>query len=133
MRPVSLLVAILVGCSGAVTPSAPPTVTIAAPQPAPEPEATEPPPAPVVNVPKRPNPTVAAGDVIGVPECDAYLARFAICLSKMPPPTHEAVKEALARTRQAWAQAAATPVNRAGLATGCRAALDALAQNPLCR
>ena len=116
----------LVGCSSASSLEAPPTVTIEASQPAPDPEA----PAPVASVPKRPKP---AADTIGVPECDAYLTRFATCLSKMPPSAREAVKAAMAQTRRAYAQAAATPAGRAGLVPGCRTALDALAQNPFCR
>jgi len=131
VRPVPILVAALVGCSGASAPSATPTVIIEAPAPAPE--ATEPPPAHVTSVPTRPKPAVEAEGVIGVPECDEYLTRFAACLKKMPPQTHGAVKHALDQTRQAWARLAANPEAHTGLATGCRAALDAFAENPMCR
>jgi hypothetical protein len=132
VRPVSILVAVLVGCSGATTPPAP-VVTIAAPPRAPEPEATEVPSAPVAKVQKRPKAAVNADGAIGVPECDEYLATFATCVGKMPPQAQDAVKEALTQMRQAWVQAAATPEGRTALATGCRAALDALTTNPACQ
>jgi hypothetical protein len=108
-------------------------VTIVAPPNAPESEATEVRPAPVAKVPKRPKPAVSAEGAVGMPECDEYLARFATCLSTMPPQAQDAAKEALAQMRQAWAQAAATPEGRTGLAAGCRAALDALTTTPTCQ
>jgi hypothetical protein len=132
VRPGPIFVAVLVGCSGASTPPAA-TVTIAAPPQAPEPEATEVPPAPAAKVPERPKPAVSADGAVGVPECDEFLAKFATCLGKMPPQAQDAAKEALAQMRQAWAQAAATPEGRTGLATGCRAALDALTTTPACQ
>jgi hypothetical protein len=132
VRLVPILIAVLVGCSGGTVPPAP-TVTIAAPPTAPEPEATEALPAPVAKAPQRPKPAVSADGAVGVPECDEYLAKFATCLGKMPPQAQDAAKEALARMRQAWAQAAANPEGRTGLATGCRAALDVLTTNPACQ
>jgi hypothetical protein len=87
----------------------------------------------MAKAPKRPKPAISADGAVGVPECDEYLARFAVCLGKMPPQAQEAVGGALAQMRQAWAQAAATPEGRAGLAAGCRAALDGLATNPACQ
>jgi hypothetical protein len=87
----------------------------------------------VARAPKRPKPAAGAGGAIGVPECDEYLDRFAACLAKMPPPAQDAVLEGLVAMRRAWAEAATTPEGRTGLATGCRAALDALTSNPACK
>jgi hypothetical protein len=69
--------------------------------------------------------TTAAGDKIGVPECDDFIAKYEACVnSKVPESARSMVKANLDSMRNAWKQAAATPQGKAGLATGCKQALD---------
>jgi hypothetical protein len=59
-----------------------------------------------------------------VPECDEYITKVEACLAKVPAAGQAAVKSSMDTMRTAWKQAAATPQGKAGLATGCKAALD---------
>jgi hypothetical protein len=69
--------------------------------------------------------TTAAGDKIGVPECDDFIAKYEACVnSKVPESARSMVKANLDAMRNAWKQAAATPQGKAGLAVGCKQALD---------
>lgn len=68
--------------------------------------------------------TASTGDKIGVPECDEYIAKVETCLGKVPAAGQPAVKSSLDAMRKSWKEAAATPQGKAGLATGCKAALD---------
>ncbi|HKC13892.1 MAG TPA: hypothetical protein VKI41_17845 [Vicinamibacteria bacterium] len=69
-------------------------------------------------------PAAAAGD-IGVPECDDYIKKYQACIDGKVPETGRAtVRQAFDQTKAAWKQAAATPQGKAGLATGCKMALD---------
>jgi hypothetical protein len=68
--------------------------------------------------------TAAAGEKIGVPECDEYITKVEACLAKVPPAGQAAVKSSMDTMRTAWKQAAATSQGKAGLAAGCKAALD---------
>ena len=71
------------------------------------------------------NTSVASGDKIGVPECDDFIAKYEACVnSKVPETARSMVKANLDNMRKAWKDAAATPQGKAGLATGCKAALD---------
>ncbi len=75
----------------------------------------------------------ASGDKIGVQECDDYMAKMKACMDKMPAAAKGAQEQAFKTTTDAWKQAASTPAGKDGLKTGCKAALDALAQNPMCK
>jgi hypothetical protein len=75
----------------------------------------------------------AAGDSVGVAECDEYLTKMEACLGKMPAEAKAAQEQAFKQSREAWKQAAATPQGKEGLKTTCKASLDALAQNPMCK
>ena len=69
--------------------------------------------------------TTASGDKIGVPECDDFIAKYEACVnSKVPESARSMVKANLDSMRNAWKQAAATPQGKAGLATGCKQALE---------
>ncbi len=71
----------------------------------------------------------AAGDSVGVAECDQYLAAYESCLNeKVPAAARDMMKSSFETTRASWRQAAATPEGRAGLATACKAARDAARQ-----
>jgi len=73
------------------------------------------------------------GGDIGVAECDDYLKKMNDCLGKMPAEAKAAQEQAFKASKDAWKAAAATPQGKEGLKTGCKAALDALAQNPMCK
>jgi hypothetical protein len=61
----------------------------------------------------------------GVPECDDYLTKYDACItSKVPEAARAMVRQQLDATKAQWQQAASTPEGKAGLATGCKMALD---------
>ena len=65
-----------------------------------------------------------SGEKIGVPECDEYIAKVEACLAKVPAAGQPAVKSSLDAMRKSWRDAAATPQGKAGLAVGCKQALE---------
>ena len=75
----------------------------------------------------------SAGGDIGVPECDDYLKKMEACLGKMPAEARSASENAFKQSKDAWKQAAATEAGKSALKQGCQSALDALAQNPMCK
>jgi hypothetical protein len=77
--------------------------------------------------------TGSAAGAIGVAECDEYIKKFDACLAKMPAAAKPAQEQASKQLRDGWKAAAATPQGKEGLKTGCKAALDSLAQNPMCK
>ena len=71
------------------------------------------------------NTSTASGDKVGVPECDDFIAKYEACInSKVPESARSMVKANLDSMRKAWKDAAATPQGKAGLAQGCKQALD---------
>jgi hypothetical protein len=69
----------------------------------------------------------AAGDKIGVPECDEYIDNYMKCIDeKLPDAVKETSKKALETSREAWKKAAATPAGKEGLAQACKTAADAV-------
>jgi hypothetical protein len=69
--------------------------------------------------------TTAAGDKIGVAECDDFIQKYEACVnSKVPETSRSMVKANLDSMRAAWKKAAETPQGKAGLAQGCKLALD---------
>lgn len=68
--------------------------------------------------------TTASGDKIGVAECDEYIEKLEACLTSAPEASRAMVKSNLDMMRKSWKDAAATPQGKAGLQTGCKAALD---------
>ena len=75
----------------------------------------------------------ASGDKIGVAECDDYITKYTACIGKMPAAAKTASESSMKQMHDAWKAAAATPAGKDGLKTGCKAALDGLAQNPMCK
>ena len=70
--------------------------------------------------------TTAAGDKIGVPECDDYIAKYEACITgKVPEMARGALDSALKTARDNWRKAAATPEGKAGLAAACKQATEA--------
>ena len=68
--------------------------------------------------------TSTGGEKVGVPECDEYIAKVEACLAKVPAAGQPAVKTSLDAMRKSWRDAAATPQGKAGLAAGCKQALE---------
>jgi hypothetical protein len=75
----------------------------------------------------------ASGDSVGVAECDDYLKKMEACIGKMPAEAKAAQEQGFKASRDAWKQAAATPQGKEGLKATCKASLDALAANPMCK
>jgi hypothetical protein len=68
------------------------------------------------------------GDKIGIPECDEYIEKYTKCIQdKMPEASRQQMKDAMDQSVKAWKEAAAGPA-KDGLATSCKAALDAAKQ-----
>ena len=69
--------------------------------------------------------TTVSGDKIGVAECDEFIQKYEACVnSKVPETARSMVKANLDPMRNAWKKAAETPQGKAGLAQGCKTALD---------
>src|SRR5580693_5121064 len=75
----------------------------------------------------------AAGDKIGVAECDEYVTKYEGCIKKAGGPAAAAAQEAFKAQRDAFKQSAATPEGKAALKTSCKSMLDGLASNPMCK
>jgi hypothetical protein len=75
----------------------------------------------------------AAGGSIGVAECDEYIKKYSACIEKMPAAAKPTAEQGFKAQQDAWKAAAATPQGKAALKTGCKATLDAVASNPLCK
>jgi hypothetical protein len=69
--------------------------------------------------------SAAAGDKIGVAECDEYLTKYEKCLKdKVPAMARGSLEQGMEQMRDAWKQAAQNEAAKAGLATGCKQALE---------
>jgi hypothetical protein len=128
-----VLVASLVvaSCGADVRPAA--TVTIPAAAPPSSLAASEPTPASARPAPTPRKPKVEKVEGVGVPECDAYLVRLGECMANANPAAREAWEKTTGSLMESWRQAAASPEARTALAEGCRAAIDALAANSMCK
>ncbi|HEY1403380.1 MAG TPA: hypothetical protein VGB05_04580 [Pyrinomonadaceae bacterium] len=74
--------------------------------------------------------TAAAGDRIGVPECDDYIAKYEACVSgKVPAAARAQYESSLAQMRSSWRDLAANPQTRAGLAQACKTATETARQS----
>ena len=70
--------------------------------------------------------TASAGDKIGVPECDDYLAKYESCVNgKVPAAARAQYESTLAQTRKSWRDLAANPQTKASLAQACKSATEA--------
>ena len=69
--------------------------------------------------------TPAAGDKIGVPECDDYLAKYETCITgKVPEAARAQYKATMESTRKSWRDLAANPQTKASLAQACKLATE---------
>lgn len=72
-----------------------------------------------------------AGDTVGVPECDEYIAKYEACLTKIAekaPQVQTAMKTAFEQQRSAFKQAAANPTSKATLPATCKQAIESVKQ-----
>lgn len=75
----------------------------------------------------------ASGDKIGVAECDEYIAKYPACIAKMPEVGRAAAEQGFKNQKDAWRKQAANPQTKDALQPGCKAALEALSRNALCK
>lgn len=74
--------------------------------------------------------TAGAGDKIGVPECDDYIAKYEACVSgKVPAAARAQYESSLAQMRKSWRDLAANPQTRGGLAQACKTATETARQS----
>ena len=72
--------------------------------------------------------TVAAAE-IGIPECDDYLLKYEKCVNeKVPEVARPQLKQSIDQMRNAWKQAAANPLAKPALVSGCKQAAAAAQQ-----
>ena len=65
--------------------------------------------------------TAPAGDKIGIPECDDFIAKYDACVStKVPEAARASFKTAVDQWRAAWKKAADDPATRSTLAAACK-------------
>ena len=70
----------------------------------------------------------SAGDKIGVPECDDYIAKYESCLrGKVPEMAKAQLESSLKTARENWKRAAENASSRGTLAAACKQASDAAA------
>src|SRR5204862_4092133 len=69
--------------------------------------------------------TVSAGEKIGVPECDDFIAKYDACVSsKVPEVARAQYKNALAQWRESWRGLAQNPQTKATLVSVCKQAAE---------
>lgn len=72
--------------------------------------------------------TASAGDKIGVPECDDYIAKYESCVrSKVPETMRAQLETSLKTARENWKKAAENASTKGTLAAACKQANDAAA------
>jgi hypothetical protein len=77
--------------------------------------------------------TAAAGESVGVAECDEYITKMEACMGKMPAEAKAVQEAAFKQARDGFKTGASTPEGKAALKTSCKAMVDALANNPACK
>ena len=75
----------------------------------------------------------AAGDSVGVAECDDYIKKYEGCMSKVPAEGKAAMEGAFKTQRESFKAGAATAEGKAALKGTCKTLLDSLASNPMCK
>lgn len=75
----------------------------------------------------------SAGESVGVAECDEYLTKMEACIAKMPPENRAAQEQAFKHSREEWKKTASSPQGKESLKVTCKAAVDAMTRDPMCR
>ena len=66
-----------------------------------------------------------AGEKIGVPECDSFIAAYDACISsKVPEAARAQYKTTIEQWRKSWRQLAANPNTKATLAQACKTSAE---------
>jgi hypothetical protein len=69
--------------------------------------------------------TTSAGDKIGVPECDDFIAKYETCVSgKVPEVARAQYQSALKQWKDSWKKLAENPQTKGTLAAACKQAAD---------
>ena len=69
--------------------------------------------------------TTTAGEKIGVPECDDFIAKYDACVSsKVPEQARAQYKSAVAQWRSSWKKLAENPATKGTLAAACKQAAE---------
>jgi hypothetical protein len=69
--------------------------------------------------------TSTAGEKIGIPECDDFIAKYDACVSSKVPEAQQAqLKSAVNQWRASWKKLAANPATKGTLAAACKQAAD---------
>ena len=69
--------------------------------------------------------TTTAGEKIGVPECDDFIAKYDACVSsKVPEAARAQYKSAVDQWRASWKKLADNPATKGTLATACKLAAE---------
>ena len=70
--------------------------------------------------------TAAAGESIGVSECDDYLRKFDECSARNPA-LKASMADSVKQYREAWKAAAGTPQGKESLKSKCKSSIETLA------
>ena len=69
--------------------------------------------------------TAPAGEKIGVPECDDFIAKYEACVSdKVPEASRAQFNASITEWRKSWKQLAANPATKGTLAAACKQAAE---------
>jgi hypothetical protein len=69
--------------------------------------------------------STTAGDKIGVPECDDFIAKYDACVSsKVPEAARAQYKSAIEQWRASWKKLAENPATKGTLAAACKSAAE---------
>ena len=69
--------------------------------------------------------TAPAGEKIGVPECDDFIAKYDACVSsKVPEAVRAQYKSAIDQWRASWKKLAENPATKSTLASACKTARE---------
>ena len=83
-----------------------------------------------VNSPPSGTTARAAGEKIGVPECDEFIAAYDACVSsKVPAAARDQYKASLEQWRKSWHNLAANPQTKPTLAGVCKTSLEQARQS----
>jgi hypothetical protein len=69
--------------------------------------------------------TASAGDKIGIPECDDFIAKYEACVTgKVPEVARASYQASLKQWRDSWRQMAENPQTKGTLAAACKQARE---------
>ena len=82
-------------------------------------------PATSTSTPATTTSTTSAGDKIGVPECDDFIAKYEACVSgKVPELARAQFQGAVKQWKDSWKKLAENPATKGSLAAACKQARE---------